>query len=140
MKFMQWAKDGGPSSPVDGFFLLEIKQLFSVALLRFSEGRREAFHSHAFNAFTWFLSGDMEEEDIDGTLLPYKRRIIPKFTPKEKLHRVKARETSWCLTIRGPWSNYWQEYEEDTDTSTLFTWGRKVIETVKGKANAKKED
>jgi len=47
MRLFQKAKDGGPESPVDGYFLIEIKSLFSIALLKFNNGGRENYHTHA---------------------------------------------------------------------------------------------
>jgi len=35
--------------------------LFSIVLLRFEGESRSNFHSHAFNAWTWLLSGSMVE-------------------------------------------------------------------------------
>ena len=49
--------DGGKDSGVTGYFLIEWKWLFSIAILKFEEGSREAYHSHAFNAYTWWISG-----------------------------------------------------------------------------------
>ncbi len=129
MRILSLSKDGGPDSPVDAFFLIEIKSLFSIALLRFNEGGREAFHTHAFNALTWFISGDLEEEDIDDNFYLYSRSIFPKYTPRSKNHRVYANSTSWCFTIRGPWSRTWTE--DDTEYHTVLTHGRKVVERIK---------
>lgn len=126
MKILKWSKDGGPESPVDAFFVVEIKSLFSVALLRFNEGGREAFHTHAFNAWTWFISGDLVEEDINGEFHIYERNILPKITRRTKNHRVIANKTSWCITVRGPWSDTWTE---DTETHhTVLTHGRRIVE------------
>ena len=131
MKILKWSKDGGPESPVDAFFIVEIKSLFSVALLRFNKGGREAFHTHAFNAWTWFLWGDLVEEELLWSFEePWPRRyfrsIFPKVTPRTKNHRVVANETSWCFTIRGPWSDTWTE---DTETHyTVLTHGRRIVE------------
>lgn len=126
MKFFKRSKDGGPESPVDALFLVEIKSLFSVALLRFNPGCREAYHTHAFNALTWFISGDMVEQDTDGSFRPYSRSFLPKFTPRNKNHRVRAYTTSWCLTVRGPWAKTWTE---DTETHhTVLTHGRQIVE------------
>ena len=60
MRFLEVTKDGGPDSPVTGLFLIEIKSLFSVVLLKFG-GTRENFHSHAFNALTFWLKGAVME-------------------------------------------------------------------------------
>lgn len=130
MKFFTKTKDGGPESPVDAYFLFEIKFLGSVALLKFNKGRRESFHTHAFNAWTWFIKGDLEEELFDGTITKYKKRFIPKLTTKDNNHRVKAAEDSWCLTVRGPWEKYWTEDNRETKTTTTFTHGRKVVKNT----------
>lgn len=122
-------KDGGPKSPVEGYFLCEFKNWFSIALLKFNEGGREQFHTHAFNAWTWFLSGDLVEEDIDGSTYEYRRSIFPKKTSREKFHRVKAKRAGWCLTIRGPWQRNWSEYDPETKKKTTFDWGRNVVAT-----------
>ena len=124
-------KDGGPISPVDAYFLVEIKGLFTIALLRFDKGRREAYHTHAFNALTWFLSGSLVEEGIDGSQYHYSRSLSPKKTPKEKWHRIKASRVSWCLTIRGPWTFFWKEYDPKTKLITTLTSGREVLDITK---------
>lgn len=132
MKLFSKAKDGGPDSPVDAYFVIEIKNLFSIALLKFNKGAREQFHTHAFNALTWFLDGDMEEEDVDGSKYQYKRSLKPKFTPSQKCHRVIAHKDSWCITLRGPWAMFWTEYDKEKDKTTLFGHGRVVYAKVTG--------
>lgn len=126
MKLFKRSKDGGPESPVDAFFIVEIKSLFSVALLRFNKGGREAYHTHAFNAWTWFIGGDLVEEDINGEFHIYKRNILPKITRRTKNHRVHANTTSWCFTVRGPWAATWTE--DDETHHTVLTHGRRVVE------------
>ena len=127
MKFLTKTKDGGPESPVDAYTLIEIKGLFSIIFLKFNKGRREAFHTHAFNAWTWFLFGDLEEEEYDGTLSNYAFKLKPKFTPRDNNHRVKALKDSWCFTLRGPWADTWTEHNDVTQVKTTFTSGRKII-------------
>jgi len=125
MKLLTKAKDGGPESTVDAYFLFEFKSVCSIALLRFNAGRREAFHTHAFTALTWFICGDLEEQLFDGTRKAYKRSLLPKITKKSDNHRVLAHKTSWCFSIRGPWSDYWTE--DDSGTTTTFTHGRNIV-------------
>ena len=133
MRLLTKAKDGGPESPVDGYFLFEIKSLCSVALLKFNAGQRENFHTHAFNALTWFLTGDLQEEDFNGSTYTYRRGLMPKLTLREKNHRVKAYRDSWCLTLRGPWADTWTE--DTKEKTTVLTHGRKVLrETLKSKS------
>lgn len=126
MKVFSKSKDGGPDSPVDAFFVVEIKSLFSVALLKFNKGGREAFHSHAFNAFTWFLCGELIEEKVCGDDYMYKRGLIPKHTLRGNCHRVKAINTSYCLTVRGPWVDRWKEVVDGREIT--LTHGRKVVD------------
>jgi hypothetical protein len=127
VRILEWAKDGGPDSPVDAFFLFEAKKFASVAFLRFNKGRREAYHSHAFHAWTWFLSGFLIEEPLElrkkSTI--YKRSLLPKVTKKDNIHRVNALTTSWCFTIRGPWEDTW--YEVRDGRFVTLTHGRKIV-------------
>jgi hypothetical protein len=130
-------KDGGKESTVDAYFLFEIKNFMSVALLKFNKGTRENYHSHAFNALTWFLFGDMVEERIvDGKLVKtnYSFSLKPKYTPKDNLHKVFANKTSYALTIRGKWQKDWIEYNENEDTTYVLESGRKIIKEIKGVA------
>ena len=131
MRIFQKAKDGGPSSPVDAYFLFEIKWLGSIAILKFNKGAREAFHTHAFGAWTWFISGDLQEELFDGTINQYKKSFLPKYTKKDNNHRVKAQEDSYCFTMRGPWEKFWTEDNKETNIRTAFTNHRVIVSEVK---------
>jgi hypothetical protein len=135
MRFFSKAKDGGPASPVDAYFLFEIKWLGSVALLKFNKGGRGAFHTHAFNALTWFIKGDIIEQTLEtepGAAITayssraYTRSLLPKFTPRTQCHRVFAHKTSWVFTIRGPWAKRWTEVSPQGELTT-FESGRKVV-------------
>lgn len=126
MRFFEKAKDGGAHSNVDAYFLIEIKSLFSIALLKFNKGTRENFHNHAFNAWTWFIKGDLVEETPISRPKNYRRSLLPKVTKKENMHRVIALKDSWAITLRGPWSRTWKELTPQGKTITL-THGRKVI-------------
>ena len=127
MKVFSKSKDGGPESNVDGYFILECKGLFSIAILKFNKGCREKFHTHAFHALTWFVKGDLVEEDVDGSTYTYTKSLLPKLTRRSKNHRVRAKEDSWCITLRGPWCKTWTEFDEGNKQTTTFTHGRKVL-------------
>lgn len=127
MKFLSKASDGGKKSGVTGFWLVEIKSLFSIVLLRFSKGTREAFHSHAFNALTWWLKGKVTEHHIDGKSMDWKPSLIPKYTPRTCFHKVHADETTYALSFRGPWATTWKEYLPQTKETVTLTHGRKRI-------------
>jgi hypothetical protein len=126
MRLLQKAKDGGSESPVDAYFLIEIKSLFSIALLKFNKGGRENYHSHAFNALTWFICGNLIEQDVSGELYIYFPSLVPKVTKRAKMHRVIASRDSWCLTLRGRWVDTWTEF--DGKKVITLTRGRKVVD------------
>jgi hypothetical protein len=131
--------DGGKGSGVTGYFLLEWKPVFSIGILKFNEGTREAYHSHAFNALTWWLKGSVTEVKLIepvrefGDVVSYKSNeekdyipsIIPKYTSRDNFHKVIAHETTYALTIRGPWKDTWREYRKDRYVT--LTHGRKEI-------------
>jgi hypothetical protein len=130
MKFLSISKDGGEESNVWAYWLIEIKPLFSIALLRFENGTREAYHSHAFNCISWLLSGGLGEEFALGyPVRQYQPSIKPIITKRETFHKVYSRGRSWVLTFRGPWKDTWLEHKNNTETT--LTHGRKVVQETK---------
>ena len=127
MKLFSGGKDGGPESKVWGYWLVEIKSLFSIALLCFEDGGREAYHNHAFNCISWVLSGGLREEILDGEVREYKPGSKPVFTYKNTFHRVSSKGRTYVLTFRGPWNKTWNEYLPAENKSTVLTHGRKVV-------------
>jgi hypothetical protein len=67
--------DGGKDSGVTAYFLIEWKILFSIGVLRFKKGTREAYHNHAFNALTWWLKGKVTEEKINGEKKDFEKHF-----------------------------------------------------------------
>lgn len=133
MKLLHVGKDGGPESNVTGYWLIEWKRFFSIALLRFDHGSREAFHSHAFNCISWLLKGELCEEFIlrnstKAHVATLHRAYIPSYRPiitkRETFHRVFSIGTSWVLTFRGPWAKTWQEYDPVTRDFIVLGPGR----------------
>ena len=128
MKFLKKTSDGGKDSGVTAYFLVEWKSGFSIALLKFNKGSREAFHSHAFNALTWWLKGEVTEVLYPSMQkLNWKPSFFPKSTPKNNAHKILANQTSWALTLRGPWDKEW--YEVKNNSKITLTHGREVVNT-----------
>lgn len=125
MKFFAKRKDGGPESTVTGYWLAEIKSLFSVVLLRFDDGSRDAYHSHAFHSLNWIIKGQVKEELLDGELHEYRPSVLPIFTSRERFHKVVSKGTTWVFSIRGPWVDTWQEL--NSKGFQTLTHGRKVV-------------
>lgn len=123
-------KDGGPESRVWGYWLVEIKSLFSIALLCFKDGSRDAYHSHAFNSVSWVLWGALGEqlrESPDGTWFYYPS-FRPIITKRDTFHKVTSIGTTWVLTFRGPWAKTWKEWTEKEGEVTLTNHRVKVKE------------
>lgn len=118
MKLFFKSKDGGPDSNVTGYWLIEWKAGFSIVLLRFSQGSREVFHSHAFNAVSWILRGLLYETirfNSSRFLFP---RLKPYYTSRDTAHRVYGiNNSTWALSFRGPWSKTWKEYTDDSEVT-----------------------
>jgi len=119
--------DGGKESGVTGYMLLEWKTVFSIGLLHFNEGSREAFHSHAFNAVTWWLKGSVTEvHHLSGETKDFSASFKPKYTNRDCFHKVVAHTSTWALTIRGPWKDEWYEHRP-VEGHVVLTHGRKKI-------------
>lgn len=130
--------DGGKDSGVTAYFLIEWKILFSIGILKFNKGTREAYHSHAFNALTWWLKGSVTEAKLNALFesneislkdeditKDFKPSVIPKLTLRNNFHKVIAHKKTWAITFRGRWCNTWKELK-DGKLITL-THGRKEI-------------
>lgn len=129
-RFLYKKFDGGKESGITGYFLIEWKILFSIGLLHFKKGSRDNYHSHAFNAITWFLKGTVTEEKYQGQKKDFKPSLWPKFTPRTNIHRVISHSDTWALTFRGPWQDVWYEISPfSTDGNYIkMTHGRRIIE------------
>lgn len=128
MKFFKRMKDGGPDSKVTGYFLAEIKSLFTVVLLRFDGDSREAFHTHAFNALSWVLKGELAEFVRGSVMSYYEPSIVPVYTPRDRFHKVSSYGITWVLSFRGPWAKTWKEFLPETGETLTLEHGRGIID------------
>ena len=124
-RFFYTKPDGGKDSGVTAYFLIEWKIFFSIGILKFNKGSREAYHTHAFNALTWWLKGFVTErklmasfngkgdlrEQYEDECKDFKPSLLPKYTSRSNFHKVVAHETTWALTFRGPWLDLWHEFK-----------------------------
>lgn len=122
--------DGGENSGVTAYMLIEWKPVFSIGLLYFNIGSREAYHTHAFNAITWWLKGDVWEVSIvDGeeiyVLKKFTPSLKPKFTSRDCYHKIIANTPTLALTFRGPWKDKWKELRPDGEV--ILTHGRTIV-------------
>lgn len=126
MKFLTRRKDGGGESTVTGYWLVEIKSLFSICLLRFEGQSRNAFHNHAFDCFSWVLSGLLRETFLDGKVIYHDADPTPFITTRRHFHRVDSvTPVTWVLSFRGPWKKHWDEFHPETGQFVGLTHGRK---------------
>lgn len=134
MKLLWNDKDGGPESHVYCYGV-EIKSLLSVLLLRFDAGSREAYHSHAFNAISWIISGLLEEAIPTDAGTDHHCWLRPSWRPlfhgRQDVHKVYGRaKHSWALTFRGPWRKTWYDIYENGRVT--YTHGRSIIDDERG--------
>lgn len=134
MKFLEITKDGGPESTVWAHWFIELKGLFSVVLLRFEDGSRDAYHSHAFDCASIVLGPGYLREMLlttreDGRKHTEYRTHEPSWKPfitrREDFHKVVSRGRTWVLSFRGPWSKTWREYIPATGETITLTHGRR---------------
>ena len=130
MKFLKKMKDGGAESTVTGYWLVEIKDWFSIVLLKFEGKSREAYHTHAFNCWNWLIRGALKESRICGDSRYYQDNNSSRFfkITKDDFHKVDSiSPVSWILSFRGPWDDTWKEYLPQEDRFRILTHGRHEI-------------
>lgn len=127
MKFFSVSKDGGDESTVWAYWLIELKKLFSIALLRFEDGSRDAYHTHAFTCISFVLSGCLIEYRRDGKVNKYYPGFSPVFTYRSTYHKVVSNGRTWVLTFRGPWAKEWKEFRPGEGREATLTHGRKEV-------------
>ncbi len=127
MRLFFYGKDGGQYSTVWGYWLIEIKSLFSVVLLRFDGKSREAFHTYAFGCFSWVLRGGLQERHRYGRIDAHMPSLRPFITRRTTFHKVHSVGRSWVLSFRGPWARTWQEYLPNEDRVVTLSEGRKEV-------------
>ena len=140
MKILKLMKDGGPESRVWGYWLIEWKKLFSVVLLHFKDGSREAYHSHAFNAVSWVLKGKLTESRLVNphslgskvVVTDYLPSFKPVITTRDNYHKVSSTGETWAISFRGPWADFWQEIYPNGGWATL-THHREILEGGPGR-------
>ena len=118
------------------YTLFECKKLFSVIIYHWKTIKQNRFHSHAFPAYAFLLSGSYTEEVIiDGVVTEntVNQWMKPRFIPKNYVHRIlKAEPRTWTIVFVGKWMNYWFEYFEDTKTWVKYSWGRNKVAKFQG--------
>jgi hypothetical protein len=132
VRLFHYGKDGGPQSRVWAYFLIELKWLFTIVLLRFESGTRDAYHDHAFHSISWVLRGELEERRIGsrtqfrGAGVRYHRpSLLPIFTSRSNFHQVRSVGRTWVVSFRGPWKRTWHEFLPAEGRRVTLTHGRK---------------
>jgi hypothetical protein len=114
------------------YVLFEHKNLFSVILYNWKTIKQNRFHSHAFAAIAFLLSGSYNQARFSKGVRwteTVNQWLKPRYLPKNYTHCIlDAAPNTWTLVLTGPWIKYWYEYFDDTNTWVKYTWGRKVVE------------
>lgn len=114
------------------YTLFESKHLFSIIFYNWLTIEQNRFHSHAFPAVAFLLSGSYEEEYLDlGQVKINKVNawMKPRYLPRNYTHRIMvAAPRTWTVVFVGPWSDNWYEWFQDSKVWVKYGWGRKVID------------
>ena len=119
------------------YILFEHKDLFSIIFYNWKTIKQNRFHTHAFPAYAFLLSGSYTEEQMleDGTVInkTVNQWMKPRWLPRHYNHRIlTAKPKTWTMVIAGKWHKYWFEYFDNSDTWVKYTWNRKVVGKYKG--------
>jgi len=123
------------------YTIFESKHFGGIWVYNWQTILQNRFHTHAFNAYAFLLSGSYVEEVIeDGTILTknVNQLFKPRYLPENYCHRIlKAEPNTWTIVFFGKWIPYWWEYFHDTKTWVKYAWGRKVIDKKNGDETTK---
>jgi hypothetical protein len=117
---------------VTQYTLFENKKLFSIIFYKWNTIDQIRFHTHAFTAFAFLLSGwyweKVKYNDIEMTNF-VNQPLWPRYLPKNYCHAIKnAKPGTLTMVITGPWQKHWYEYFPDKGHWIKYTWGREKVE------------
>ena len=109
------------------FTIFEMKYLFGIIVNIFNTEDQDRFHSHAFPAFSWMITGHYFEEVIENNEIIAKKIEKSRYIPRNYIHKItKSSKNAISVTFEGPWNATWNEYFDNGRVKT-YTWGRKVL-------------
>ncbi|AGO47559.1 hypothetical protein Phi4:1_gp026 [Cellulophaga phage phi4:1] len=121
------------------YILFEWKKLGGIWFYHWKTIDQNRFHTHAFSSIAITLSGSYTQEVMENGVVRtevVKKLFRPRYLPKRYCHRIlKAEPNTWTMVIFGKWIPNWWEYFPDTKTWVKYSWGRKVVNKVKGEVN-----
>lgn len=113
------------------YTVFEHKYLFSIIVYHWKTIKQNRFHSHAFAAIAFLLSGKYVQEVYKNGIIEenvVNQWLSPRLLPRNYTHRIlKADPNTYTIVFTGPWMKYWYEWFQDTNTWVKYGWGRKVI-------------
>lgn len=117
------------------YTIFELKWLFSIIIYNWKTIKQNRFHSHAFPAYAFLLSGEYEEEVIRNGVMS-KRTVNqwmrPRWLPRNYTHRIlTAKPGTWTIVFVGPWRKTWYEWFEEENVWVKYAWGRQVVEKLR---------
>jgi|TARA_R110000868_G_scaffold74337_5_gene214931 hypothetical protein len=129
----------------DGFIIqytiFENKFFGGIWIYNWKTILQNRFHTHAFSAYAFLLSGSYTEEVIqDGKILTrvVSQWMRPRRLPKNYCHRIlRAEPNTWTIVFFGKWEPNWWEYFNDTKTWIQYAWGRKMVKKISGDETTK---
>jgi hypothetical protein len=132
MKICSFGKVALGEGAVYSFTLFESKYLFSIIFYWWKTIDQVRFHTHAFAAIAFLLSGSyVEDRIVDGQIEEnnVNQWLWPRYLPRNYTHKIKkAAPRTLTMVITGPWQKHWYEYFEDTRQWIKYGWGREKLD------------
>lgn len=113
---------------VTQYIVFEHKKIASLIFYRWNTIDQVRFHTHAFKAVAFLLTGwYWEKVMFNGIEMTNFVNVpfLPRFLPKNYCHAVQnAKPGTITMVITGPWQKNWFEYFPDTKKWVKYGWGR----------------
>jgi hypothetical protein len=115
---------------VKRYTIIEIRSLFSIYIHEIETRCQDRFHTHAFNAIGWTITGGYLEEQLPSMNHTGPGKIVKvsgvRRIPRELNHRLlRALPNTNTILFTGAYSHLWTE--EDDEGVKLITTHQQVV-------------
>jgi hypothetical protein len=115
---------------VKRYTIIEIKSLFSIYIHEIETRCQDRFHTHAFNAVGWTITGGYLEEQLPSINHTCPGKIVKvsgiRRIPRELNHKLlRALPNTHTILFTGAYSHLWTE-EDDTEVK-LITAHQQIV-------------
>lgn len=115
---------------VTRYTIIEIRSLFSIYIHEIETNCQDRFHTHAFNAIGWTITGGYLEEQLPSMNHTGPAKVVKvsgvRRIPRELNHRLlRALPNTNTILFTGAYSHLWTE--EDSEGVKLITTHQRIV-------------